>query len=133
LIACGKCRCSVGQVEQDGIQQPGRPELQLERVIGTAPQIGQAEQSFDQGVGVFNAPALPRYAQGDDVGGGQGRHVQFIGQVAIPLAAIAHLDQAQRLRAVPAAHRHLPIAYARAGHPFVGHRKGHAAGAPWPA
>lgn len=48
----------IGQIEQYRVQQPGRPELQWESIVGAAPDVGQAEQALRQGIGIFNSPAL---------------------------------------------------------------------------
>ena len=49
----------ISQVNQDGIQQPGGPQLELDTILRTDPEAGHAQQAFDDGVGVFDAPALP--------------------------------------------------------------------------
>ena len=43
----------VGQLDQDGVEQPGRPELQLDAVGGTDPEVGQTQQAFDHVVAAF--------------------------------------------------------------------------------
>ena len=68
-------------------------------VIGT-PEVSQTQQAFDDGIGILDAPALPIQSDGDV--GRQVSSVEFVGEVAIPQAAIQHFDQAYLLaRAVP--------------------------------
>ena len=49
---------AVSEVHQHRIEQPGRPQLQLDRVLRPAPEIGQAQQSLDNQKGVFTIPSL---------------------------------------------------------------------------
>ena len=59
----------IGQVDQDDIQQPGCPNLHFDRILCTAPEIGQTQQALDDIVGIFNAPTLP--VQGNPIRRGQ--------------------------------------------------------------
>ena len=49
----------ISQVNQDDIQQPGRPQLELDAVLRTNPEVGQAQQAFRDVVCIFDPPALP--------------------------------------------------------------------------
>ena len=48
----------IGQVDQHGIQQPGRPHLHFDGVFGAAVEIGQAQPPLDDREGVFDIPSL---------------------------------------------------------------------------
>jgi len=85
----------IGQVDQDSIQQPGGPPWQRNTIVRTDPEVGQTPQPFDDVVGIFDPPTLP--IQGYRVEYRQALAVQFVSQVAIPLALVQHLDQAQPL------------------------------------
>lgn len=39
----------VGEINQDGVEQPGRPELHFNGVLGATPEEGQPQEAFDQG------------------------------------------------------------------------------------
>jgi hypothetical protein len=45
---------SIRQIDQNSIQQPGSPQLQLDAVLRTDPKIGQAQQPFDGVVSILN-------------------------------------------------------------------------------
>ncbi len=85
----------IGQINQDRIQQPGSPQLKLDAILRADPEVSQAQQPFDNVIGVFNSPALP--IQGDHIGCWQALCIQFIGQIAIPLAFVQHLDETDQL------------------------------------
>ncbi len=48
----------VGEVDQHGVEEPGDPDLRLDAVGRADPEIGQAQQAFDDGEGVLNPPAI---------------------------------------------------------------------------
>lgn len=50
---------TVGEIHQNSIEQPGRPDLNLDGVLSAAPKIGETQQTLDDGIRIFNAPALP--------------------------------------------------------------------------
>jgi hypothetical protein len=82
---------TVSEIHQNGIQQPGGPDFNLDSLLGATPKTGKAQQAFDDGVCILNPPALP--IQGHPVGGGQAIDIQLIAQIPIPGAAIGHFDQ----------------------------------------
>lgn len=46
-----------GQVNQEGVEQPGGPDLHLNAVARTGVKISQAPQSFDDVKSILDAPA----------------------------------------------------------------------------
>ena len=85
----------IRQVDQDGIQQPTGPDLGLDAVERTDPQVGQAQQPLDHQEDFFNPPALA--VERHDLLGRQDGRVEHVGQVAVPAAMREHFDQAHQL------------------------------------
>ena len=59
-------------------------------LLATA-DVEPIKHTFDNGIGIFNAPALP--IQGDQIGGRQTLGIQLIAQITIPCTTITHFDQ----------------------------------------
>jgi hypothetical protein len=88
----------IGEVNQDGKQNPGSPDLNQDAVESTGPEVSQAQQAFDDVEGIFNVPTLGIEGQNDF--GREAQRVGDIGQLAIPLALPQAFDEAQRVWAV---------------------------------
>jgi hypothetical protein len=57
----------IAQINQEGEEQPGRPDLQEDAVLRTCPQVSQVEQAFDGQESFFDSPA-PSIQIGDYIG-----------------------------------------------------------------
>ena len=85
----------VGQVDQHGIQQPGRPQLHFDGVFGATVEISQSQQPLDDREGVFHPPALG--VQRHRLDSGQPGQFQGVGQIAVDRAVRLDLNQADLL------------------------------------
>lgn len=86
-----RLRHRIGEIDQNNLEQPGGPHLHLDCILSAAPKISQTQPAFDDGIGIFDPPALP--IQGDPIGGWQTLGIQFVAQVAIPFAALEYFNQ----------------------------------------
>ena len=82
---------TVGEIHQNRIEQPGCPSLNLDGILSATSKISETQQTLDDGIRIFNAPALP--IQGNQISGRQTLGIQLIVQITIPCAAIQHFDQ----------------------------------------
>ena len=46
----------IAEIKQHGIEQPGGPDLHLDSIGGSRPEIRQAQESFHKGKRLFNTP-----------------------------------------------------------------------------
>jgi len=74
LEACGH---GVSEIHQNGLENPGGPELHAHTVLRAGPEVGQAEQALDRVKSILQAPALP--VQDDGIEHRQTRRVPLIG------------------------------------------------------
>lgn len=65
---------AVGEIDEDGVEQPSGPDLDLDDILCSTPEIGQPQQAFDDGIGILDPPALP--IQGHQVGRRQALGIQ---------------------------------------------------------
>jgi len=83
----------ITQINEDGIEEESSPDLKLDPVDGTGPEIAQVEQTLDKGEGLFNSPASP--VQIGHVSGREDGGIEHIGQIVVPASTHPDLDQAQ--------------------------------------
>ncbi len=87
----------VAEVDQDGREEPGGPELEVDAVVGAGPEVGQTEEAFDRQEGGLDVPTAA--VEIGDVLAGQEGGVWDIGQVGEPGALVAHFHQAHGMAA----------------------------------
>jgi hypothetical protein len=91
----------IGEVDQDGVEQPGDPELELDAVGRVDPEVSQPEQPLDAREGLLDSP--PAGVEGHDLVSRETLGVELVGQVAVPEPAARDGDQADDLAFGPAA------------------------------
>ena len=82
----------LADIEEHEVEEEGGIELELDAIGRGFPEIGEIEHAFGDQEGIFNTPAAP--IQAHRLPRGEARGIEDVGEVAIPLPAPQHRDQA---------------------------------------
>ena len=85
----------IAQIDQQGEEQPGSPDLQEDAIQGACPQVSQIEQAFNEQESFFNGSAAAIQVS-DDIGW-QDSWVEHAGQIELRGDRAADLEQLLRL------------------------------------